>query len=281
MKINQINYPLFSIVILSLFTKCATTSYYLNAFNGNHHYYHSIPLKSDSVTSAMYLSSTVSLGFANFHDRVKSITTNFHRSHSLGTVQAYYGANVSVGQYEVNKQRPNFYGTLDTVRINTFNQMTGRKIFGGYGLDGGLNIVVPIGRSGAEWRILGFETSLQEEFGSYLKFRRNIPDSVAQVNMKSSFFPTIGLTTEIMYRWHHLFTGYRIAIGTSLKKEDQNRISLSGFLKGQGTNPFYFVQTITYIYQNLTMYWQLNIASYSVFLQGGFNYNIHSKRQRK
>ena len=280
MKNTQVKYLLISLTILSLFTKCTTSSYYLNAFNGNHHYYHSMPLRSDSIKSASYFSGTIVWGDANYHDEVESFTAYFHRTHSFGIVQTFYGADLSVGGYNVSKQKYSRYGMIDTAHISTLNRMAGQKFFGGYGFDGGLNIAVPVGMKGAEWRIIGFETSLQEEFGSYLKFRRNIPDSFAYVNMNSSFFPTIGLTTEIILKSEMSSFGYKIAIGTSLKRQDQNKISLNGIMK-DGNNPFYFVQTFSCSFQSWTIYGQLNIASYSIFLQGGFNYNLSSKRKKK
>ena len=280
MKNKPINHLLISVVILSLFAKCTTSNYYLNSLNGNHHYYHSIPLKSDSIVSALYFGSSIDLGAANYSDGVKSFGANIYRTHSFGIIQAYYEAGVTIGRYNVIKKRPDPYGSRDTTRINTYNNMTGPKFFGGYGFDGGLNIVVPVGRKGSEWRIIGFETSLQEEFGNYLKFRKNLPDSVSIINMKSSFFPTIGFSTEIVCKVFNTSIGYRISIGTSLKKENENKFGLRGILTADGHNPFYFIQTYHYTYQNWTLYGQLNIASYSIFLQGGFNYKLGTKRKK-
>ena len=41
--------------------------------------------------------------------------------------------------------------------------------------------------------------------------------------MKSSFFPTIGITTEFINKIGEGAFGYKISVGTSLKKEDQNK----------------------------------------------------------
>ena len=282
MKIAPSGFIAILIIILLGFTKCSTTNYYLNAFNGNNHYYHSIPLKTDSIRSATYLSSNIALGSANFtQNGVKSITINLHRSQTFNFFQAHYGLDFSIGRYHVTREFPRLNSIYDTAIINEINKNSGAKFFGGYGFEGGLNIVVPIKKNGSEWRILGIETSMQNEFGEYLKFRRNLTDSAAQENMKSSFFPTIGITTEIITKTRKGSFGYKIAIGTSLKKEDQNKIGLSGILTSNSDNPFYFVQTIHWTENKWTTFFQVNFATYCAFLQGGFNYKLELKHNSK
>jgi hypothetical protein len=280
MKIAPLALISILISIQLVLTKCTTTNYYLNAFNGNNHYYHTIPLKSDSIRSATYFNSNIALGSANaMHNDVKSITLNLHRSHTFKLIQAHYGIDFSIGRYHVTKEFPRANSITDTTIINEINRNSGAKLFGGYGFEGGLNLVVPIKKNGSEWRILGIETSMQNEFGQYLKFRRILKDSIAQENMKSSFFPTIGITTEFINKIGEGAFGYKISVGTSLKKEDQNKIGLGGILTSYSNNPFYFVQTLHWTGKKWTIFGQLTFATYSVFLQGGFNYYLEFKHK--
>ena len=50
--------------------------------------------------------------------------------------------------------------------------MRAPRTFAGAGFSGGFNAVVPMGQG--EWRFLGIETALHQEFGDYLHFCRHL-----------------------------------------------------------------------------------------------------------
>jgi hypothetical protein len=150
---------------------------YVSPFNGNNNAYHSIPLKSDSIRSAFFAHASFSAGSANYTsnsstsasaykngDDLYSFEFNIYRTHNAGVLELYYGGHFALGNYSVNK----FDSVLNdpTVNYQNINQYAGKKSFGGYGLDAGTDIIVPI-YGGSEWRVLGFEFSLTREFGQY------------------------------------------------------------------------------------------------------------------
>ncbi|MEJ0080084.1 MAG: hypothetical protein WDM78_03765 [Puia sp.] len=61
------------------------------------------------------------------------------------------------------------------------------KFFGSYGVSGGINIVNASGKH--EWRALGIEVTIQNEFGNYSDFRKSLPDSAANVIFKKHLQP--------------------------------------------------------------------------------------------
>ncbi|HLX66981.1 MAG TPA: hypothetical protein VKR41_08285, partial [Puia sp.] len=70
---------------------------------------------------------------------------------------------------------PSSYQPANGMYANTnqLNTYAGSYSFGGLGVQGGINAVVPIGIG--EWRLLGVETSVIHEFGNYLSLRQQLP----------------------------------------------------------------------------------------------------------
>ncbi|HWK05239.1 MAG TPA: hypothetical protein VNS58_16475 [Puia sp.] len=86
-----------------LFGGCIYSSHFQSPFYGTSEPYHTIPLKSDSVPSATYVSGVFTEGGANdgLRDNVFSFTGSIYRSHNFGHFQGFYGGNVSLGSYNV------------------------------------------------------------------------------------------------------------------------------------------------------------------------------------
>lgn len=138
-------------------------------------------------------------------DWIRAGQASIYRSHNLGKCQAYYGANLSLGNYYLTDfynshytpGPPGFLSHGDQP-IDTFYHIPANKyFFGSYGLSGGFNGVVT--RSRGEWRWLGVETSIQREFGNYYTFRKNLPDSAANIIFKNNLTGTIGIYTDALW----------------------------------------------------------------------------------
>ena len=196
MKLRLATY-LFSIFLLS---GCALQQvYYVSPFNGNNTSYHAIPLKSDSTKSSNYISGSLYFGTANAHysDDVFSFESNIYHCNQFGVFQSYYGIDASLGNYHVGTLTGAYYGQT----VEYINPKAGNKFFGGIGIQGGMNFVLPL--SHGEWRLMGIEMSSHMEYGSYLKFRKEIPDHLATLNIPSNTFSTIGLYSELVIKVKH------------------------------------------------------------------------------
>lgn len=264
-----------------LLTGCVRQNYYLSPFQSNSNTYHVMPLKSDHVSSASYLHGGIAIGGANdYRDDVFTFTSEYYRAHSFGVFEAYYGANFSLGYYNVQNYFNSPIGSLrDSFVVKTINDMTGEKLFGGYGAKGGIALVVPYTQRGGEWRILGFEINMQNEFGQYLKFRRHLPDSVAQANTNASFFPTFAFSTEAVARLRHSALSYKISIGGCFRNGNINYKPNPNHFGQTLDGPGFFSQTINYTRdRGWSIYYQGTFASHAAFFQLGFIKQLKSKK---
>lgn len=261
------------VVALFLFTGCYRQNYYLSPFQSNSNTYHVMPLKSDSVSSASYIHGGFATGGSNdYRDNVFAFTSEYYRTNSFGSFEAYYGANFSLGSYNVKDYLYSSTASLrDSFTVKTINNLAGKKFFGGYGLKGGIALVVPYSKRGGEWRILGVELNMENEFGQYLNFRKHLPDSVAQANMNASFFPTICFTTEAVARSKHYALSYKLSVGGSFRKDNLNYLPNPARNGEPFKAPGFFGQTINYTRdRGWSIYDQLTFASHAVFFQLGF-----------
>jgi len=206
---------LFLLVGVLLLSGCIRRqAFYVSPYNGLNNSYHSIPLRSDSLKSAFYVNSAIFTGSANDygHDDMFAFQTSLSAGHNFGYFQAYYGAGITLGNYRVNTF--DSFGISRSVDYKIINQYAGSKFFGTTGIEAGFNLVIPLGIS--EWRVLGIETSMQQEFGQYLQFRKQLPDSAATLVVRNSFLTTLGGYSEITAKTNHGSVGFKIAIGTLL-----------------------------------------------------------------
>ena len=250
-------------------TGCLNRAYFLSPFNATSNYYHAIPAMSDSVKAATYISGAVSAGGANdfYNNEVFSFNGYFHRSHNFNKLQAWYGANLSLGSYNVD--RTSYFNGNTTTPVN-YN--TGVKFFGGVGVSGGMNLVRPLGRR-HEWRVIGIETTIQNEYGSYLDFRKNLPDSAANAITKNKVFATAGLTTEFVFKLRSgNLIGYKLAIGSSLQKT--NRYYFDYNYESRSFIPAYVSNTLQITHKSLTGFGQINVGNYAANFQMGVTYKL-------
>jgi len=272
MKKNSI---LFLPAILFLFGSCVESSYLYSPNNATSIPYHAIPLQSDSIKGATYISSIFTLGGANqgWRDGVYAFQARIHRSNNFGNFQAYYGANISLGVYHLaqySESFNNYYNYNDTAYYASNN------FFGSFGFNGGINAVVPI-RNGGEWRVVGVETSVQKEFGSYYNFRKNLPDSAADVIFKKNVTGTVGIFTNVIGKSRHgTEFGYKMSLGFMLNPESDYT---HYYNPNNIVNPvIYFSHTLHLTKGHVTGFVQINISnSYACNVQFGMNYRLGKK----
>ena len=221
--INRYSNRVIAFFILSIFSSCLEhrQGMYLSPMNSQPAPYHTIPFKADSMKSAVYGSLIYTTATANDKGRdwINAGQASIYRSHNLGNVQASYGANITLGEYAVT----DFYNSHYTpgqaalwgggdLPIDSFYHIPSHKYsFGSYGISGGINGVKSSAKT--EWRYLGLETSLQNEFGDYYSFRKNLPDSAANIVFKHHLTGSIGIYTDALWRSKHMTQfGFKFAL---------------------------------------------------------------------
>ena len=181
---------------------------YLSPMNAQSLPYHTIPFQSDSMKSAVYGSLVYTSGTANDKGRdwINAGQASIYRSHNFGNFQAFYGASITLGAYHQTEfynanYTPGSAGLIGggDQPIDTFYHIPAHRYsFGSYGISGGINGVKSLGNT--EWRFLGIETSLQNEFGDYYSFRKNLQDSAANIIFRHHVTGTIGIYTDGLWR---------------------------------------------------------------------------------
>jgi len=256
-------------------------AYFLSPTNSNANPYAVIPMKTDSLRSANYISALYNIGSANDlgYDNVLAFQLRFHRSHNFGIFQAFYGANISLGSYVISdyfrtkySDSPNVYGNYypPYQYFDTVFRVTGRSsFFGNYGFTGGINMVIPFEKG--EWRPLGIEMSVQNEFGNYLNFRKTLPDSAADIVFRKSFTATLGFYMDIIGKNRHgTEFGYKISYGFPLN-------SINNYYRNVGASIFpmcYLSNTFHLTKKRITAFMQANVGTYAQSFQTGVSCRI-------
>jgi hypothetical protein len=286
---NKNSTLLLFILLPVVFSSCARKAYYLSPFDGKATTYYAKPLIADSAKSAIYLSGVVTASSENdeytvydeensksLSDHLTSFQFSLHRSHTAKYFQAYYGATFTTGRYEVTKYDSSRYRS-NYAHADMSNVKTGNKYFAGAGFVGGINLVVPLNK-GSEFRLLGIETSIGNEWGDYLDFRKSLPDSSASAINRKGRYGYIGLTSEVVFkkRKGNNF-GMKIGVGTSLFKT----IEL-GRSEKRNTYmvPLYFNFTFQYSRPKFTVFAETSKAAHSTGIQFGASYKLSKVQHR-
>jgi hypothetical protein len=255
---------------------CYHYAYYVSPFDSNNSTYHTIPLRSDSVTSALFISGSLISGMANEQgegdgDGVYDFHTNIYRTHNLGFLELFYGLDLTLGNYSISKY--DSVGNSYTVNYRIINKNAGNKFFGGIGLNAGFDFAIPLGRS--EWRI-GMDISGHNEFGSYSKFRNQLPDSAATFIVRDPSLVTISFTSEFAFRTRHGSWGFKLMSGKVLNASYE-QVYESLF---QESHSFYNSSfTFQYSYEKYTAYFMESASPLSFSIQLGCNYRISKKKK--
>jgi hypothetical protein len=285
------NFTLQLLSVLIIFSGCASRkAYFLSPLSSNSNTYYAKPLLADSVKSAIYVTAVYTDGDMNpgsysthdtnadgsesynshsVSDKLHNFQLSFHRSNTINKFfQAYYGANVSAGTYNVSRYNPEH--TDEAVNVGLINSEAGTKSFGGVSLAGGINCVLPF-KQGSEWRFIGIEGNIGKEWGDYYKFRKNLPDSSANGVTSNNNFGSIGFTSEVVFKKGNNNFGFKVALGTSLfRTEDMGKSDFRTVY----VPPVYFAGTMQYSRPKFTLFIQLNQASHASSAQFGASYKL-------
>lgn len=268
--------------VISLLNSCIyRQGYYLSPLNANSSPYHAIPMKIDSLRSAIYVNGIFSNGSANDQgaDHVTAFQGGIHRSNNFSIFQAYYGANLTLGSYRVSEYYNStiFYGGYGSPLINdSLNHIPNSvNFFGSYGVSGGIDIVTTHQHirkyRHSEWRILGLETSLQREFGKYSDFRNKLPDTTANIIFRKHFSAYAGLYTEwIWTNKHKTEVGFKMAVGMDLSPGNcYSNYYAPSILPLHCFSIAYHVKK-----GHITGYIQANFGTYADNIQFGLSYRL-------
>lgn len=282
-------YLLPAVATLPLLTGCVVRqAYFVSPFNGNNLEYHTIPKIGDSAHAAVFSSLSYSTGSANDYgtDYLWSLHTSIYAAHQYDHLQFHYGLGLTLGDYTMGTWRVDtgyrpYYSITPNTALPTavqVNRYSGRHSFGGVGFQGGINGVTPF-RNG-EWRYLGIETSVAQEYGNYLAVRKQMPDSIATLINRSPVFATFGLNTEIIGHDRHGEFGFKWAFGWALGHSYSNP-GIVDNTNGDALHYTYFNFTFHYTYRQFTSYLQFNDATKARLIFLGVDYRLWAGAKRK
>jgi hypothetical protein len=252
-----------------LFSSCIESSYFQSPIMGSTSTYHAIPVASDSMKSATYVNGALSIGGMNenWRDAVYTMQAGIHRSHMLDNFRLNYGASLALGSYKVRDY--NYYNYQN----GTPSYKTGGTFFGGYSLYGGVSAARRIGRKG-EWRYIGLEGSLFNEFGDYYNFRKNLSDSQATEIDRKKYLGSLGVTTEWVFKGRSKTkVGIKIGAGSYLRRLNYTNVYPSGYYHTHD-DLLYFSVTNHYTFKKNTVYFQFNLATHAAHFQVGYNFRL-------
>jgi hypothetical protein len=266
-------YPL---IILG-FASCATPrAYIMSPMDITTHSYQTLPSTADSQKAATYASIALNAGGSNekLRDNVLGMRAAISRSYRFGNFQAYYGGGLNLGNYRLSDEyyySNRYYSNNNNDTV--YHYPGANRFYGAYGFNGGINLVIPFGNGRGEWRALGVETSYQKEFGDYVRFRKQIPDSVVDILASYGQIFTLGGSTEIVgISRHGTEIGYKVAVGGVFYPR--------GSYLGPNSNvtPYYMSHTVHVTKRKVTGFFQFNFGTHAANCQFGVNYNL-SKRK--
>jgi len=254
---------------------CSTPrAYFMSPMDINTNTYHTVPMVTDSQKKATYASLTFNTGSSNQHiqDPVLGGRLDMHRAYQFDRFQAYFGCGLSLGNYHVEEAYHFSNDYYNRANDTVYHYQEADRFYGIYGLNGGVNVVIPFGNGKGEWRAIGLETSFQKEFGDFIHYRKGIPDSAFDILATYDQAFTLGGMTEIVGRTRYgTEFGYKIAVGTIIFSK--------GDYRGRENydRPFYFYNTLHVTKKKVTGFLQLNAGVHAVSFQFGVNYNLSKK----
>jgi hypothetical protein len=208
---------LLACMLIAIFSACTTpktTAYFFSPLNGAVPVYRPSITNFDSLASAIDLSGTVIFGSANEDDRddIFSFNSAITRSHAFKHIGLRYGVNVHTGNYKIAAIDPASGG--ETVDADYINQHAKGYFFGSFGTDGAVHFAAN-GKK-VEFRIIGFEWSLNKEFGNYASFRKATPQSKVTLRDTTDFYGTAGGFSEVIMKPGNSQVALRFGMGHAL-----------------------------------------------------------------
>jgi hypothetical protein len=130
-----------------------------------------------------------------------------------------------------------------------------------------------------EWRALGIETTVQNEFGNYADFRKSLPDSAANVIFRKTLTATIGLYTDMIWESrNHRVYGFKFSGGFMLNSRSNYSQMITDIKATKNIFPLtYFSPCFHATIEKVTGFIQINFGSYADGFQMGFSYKLGKK----
>ena len=266
----------FLLLILSGSSCITPRAYFMSPMDINGNPYVTLPAITDSQKSATYGNLAINGGGSNqtLKDGVIGGRLSIHRGYRFGNFQAYYGGGLSMGNYNVHDAY--HFGNLyyNSMNDTSYHYRASNNFYGSYGLNGGMNLIIPFANGRGEWRVIGFETSFQKEFGDYINYRKRLPDSAFNILATYGHMFTLGGTTELVgISRHGTAIGYKFALGTIL-------FPVGNYLGDESNfRPYYMYHTLHLTRGKVTGFLQFNIGAHAASLQFGVNYNLSKKAE--
>ncbi|MFT3701953.1 MAG: hypothetical protein QM802_06275 [Agriterribacter sp.] len=267
-----------AIAILSWFiTGCS--SVFVHPMNTGATAYHASLLKRDTINSRLYASGGIGAQMNNgpFRDGGVYGQGNIYNTHRFGMFNAYYGANISVGNYLVNKS-----STYHNNAATLYSQYGGNKYFGSWGGSAGINASVPVRKRGkvkGEWRLIGIHGAFQQDWGSYYRFRQIIQPEWVDYVTKSNSLRVIGLSTElVVYKRKPTYSSiqlqYNFLLGREYRFPEYTYTERSQRIG-------YFSATLYNHSRKNKSFLQLNLGTHDTFsIFWGMNFIIGASRKK-
>jgi hypothetical protein len=261
-------------------------AYYLSPDNSNSNPYHPIPLHSDSTGHAFYVNGGYYIGGANYFDcdQVSAGQLSIQRSDNFGIIQAYYSANLNLGAYNIADYynchyhySGGLFASLPIPDDTLYHVPDKGRFFGSYGGSGGINVV--LSSRNHEWRAIGVEASVQNEFGNYSDFRKSLPDSAANVIFRKTLTTSFGLFTDIIWKTRHdMVFGFKFSGGWILNPKTNYDHFVTDIKATKNILPLtYFSPCFHATREKITGFIQVNFGSYADGFQMGFSYRLGKK----
>jgi hypothetical protein len=247
---------------------------YVSPFNAANNTYHPISPQSDSVKQELYASASFVTGNANDagNDDVTMGNLGLSGAASFGPFQAYAGVSLSLGSYKVGKYDPQFNPSRQEI-----NGKAGGKFFGGGVFSGGINCAFSL-NDHFEWRMIGVEMSVAQEFGNYLHFRKGLSNTAADFTARSGSYATVGGYSEFIFKAKKNSGGFKLGYGTVISRSYRNLEYV--------INDFNFEYNYFFIGGHLTIkqwtaFMQYSFGQKAINFQAGLCYNLFKKTKRR
>jgi hypothetical protein len=263
--------------LLSLiFTACSVShTYLLSPLDVTANTYNVVPMRSDSIKAATYASGNFLAGTSNYQgrDNIIGFQGNVYRSHNLGIINAFYGAGFLLGNYRVSDYY--YHKRFSNIGDTAYHFLKSSQSFGGYGINGGMSVVLPFPNRKGEWRI-GFESAVYREIGSYLNYRQSLKsiDTIVDILATSSSTENIGITMEFIWKRR---SGTIFSYKTGV---DWSFVNPNNYRGDENQNvPFCFFHTVQLTKNNFTGFTKLNIGNHATSFQAGIGFRLAKMRR--
>jgi len=270
-------YKLLYTALFVLLTGCAQYAYFQTPMQGISHTYKEIPIKSSGVSSALYGGATISTAALNdqLRDNIAAFQGTVYRSHNFSSFQAHYGLTGMLGKYRVagltQAWLPGSLFYNESLNDSLITSRSGSQFTGALGAAGGINLVMPT-RKG-EWRVIGTEFTWTREFGKYYRFRKDLPDTAANMIDKNASALFVSLHTDVVWRTRYGSAGLKFAVVA-------NPRSIPGYLPSRYPASYssgYFANTFHISGQRVAGYFQYSMGGKCAGMSAGASYLL-SKR---